>query len=342
MHLYPPFTPSELFGQRVYWVVTFALLATLVASLQWQRNRPPHGRITVLWGVVAIVAFSITVYALDRGLDDSFALVVHFVETFLLLMGFIRSSQHKRKAIAEWVGVLLVLAAFVLLNLPEVANARRNAKRTQCGNTLRSVGRAIYDADIAGDFSPNTGTPTISWRVTLLPYLHAQELSDGYDPTQVWDAPPNHKVGQREPAPFRCSFHHEDNRLGDLACTDYALLTGLGTIFPTPKSVLDLSQIGDGISNTILAVECSGLRIPWTEPRDVDVSRVHMTIDELGPDSGSPSILSSYHTNPSREFRSVHVLMADGSVRSIDPKDTDPEVIRKLTTAKGNDMPADF
>ena len=117
MHLYPPFTPSELFGQRVYWVVTFALLATLVASLQWQRNRPPHGRITVLWGVVAIVAFSITVYALDRGLDDSFALVVHFVETFLLLMGFIRSSQHKRKAIAEWVGVLLVLAAFVLLNL---------------------------------------------------------------------------------------------------------------------------------------------------------------------------------------------------------------------------------
>ena len=73
------------------------------------------------------------------------------------------------------------------------------------------------------------------------------------------------------------------------------------------------------------------MSIPWTEPRDVDVSQVTYDLNHLGPDGGSRSLVSSFHS-----INTGQVLLADGSVRLISPE-ISPEVLKKLTTAAGND-----
>ncbi|MFO1005651.1 MAG: DUF1559 domain-containing protein [Planctomycetaceae bacterium] len=226
---------------------------------------------------------------------------------------------------------------YLILSSGGSSNVRLSAQSSACKRKMSELGIALLNANHAGSFSPVTGSPPLSWRVQLLPHLDPQ-LGEGYDTTQAWDSQPNREVGMRMPLPYRCPAHFIRTTINGLATTDYALVTGPGTIFPAPDSVLDLKRITDGASNTILMAECSGLHIPWTEPRDIDVSREKMTINELGPDSGSPSVLSSYEVSPSREWSCVHVLLADGRVRSsFDPSKTDPEVIRKMLTANGGE-----
>ena len=146
----------------------------------------------------------------------------------------------------------------------------------------------------------------------------------------------NQEVGERDPRPFRCPSHVELTRHGPWACTDYALLTGPGTIFPTSDSAFDANTIRDGTSNTILVVECPGQKIPWTEPRDVQIADVTMDVNRLGKDGTSPSVASSYH--PPHQ---AHVLFGDGSVRMLSA-DISHDTLRALSTANGNDEVGDF
>ena len=168
--------------------------------------------------------------------------------------------------------------------------------------------------------------------VSLLTDPEDSKFAAGYDTNQPWNhGPANCEVGQREPVPYRCPAHRELNSDANWAFTDYALLTGPQTVFATETTTFDRSRISDGTSNTILAVECSGMSIPWTEPRDVDVSQVTYDLNHLGPDGGSRSLVSSFHS-----INTGQVLLADGSVRLISPE-ISPEVLKKLTTAAGHD-----
>ncbi len=81
------------------------------------------------------------------------------------------------------------------------------------------------------------------------------------------------------------------------------MLTGKNTIGGVPGSPgTSLAQITHGMPNTILVVEVHGLKIPWTEPRDI-------TLDEL-----LRQILSGAQIGHVAGF---NVGMADGSVRTV-------------------------
>ena len=53
----------------------------------------------------------------------------------------------------------------------------------------------------------------------------------------------------------------------------YVMIAGTGTIGGEPNEVVKMSDIKDGTSNTIMAIEVAGSGISWLEPRD-------MTVDE--------------------------------------------------------------
>ena len=336
MNQFPPVTSAQIYGQWACWTASILLCIGMLYVIR----RIPQGmrlRWIILNCIFApVIIFIVAVVGGESGVRSwsGIFLVMCHVACYSAMLGM----AVFRDGTGSLLSSFLITFGFLILNSGNSCNARLSAQSAACRGQMFELGITLLNASDVGSFSPVTGSPPLSWRVQILPHLDPQ-LGAGYDTTQAWDTQPNREVGMRMPHPYRCPAHGNrptTNRLG-LATTDYALVTGPGTIFPTPDSVLDLKRITDGASNTILMTECSGLFIPWTEPRDVDVSREKMTINELGPGSGSPSVLSSYEVTRSREWSCVHVLRADGSVRRFDPSKTDPEVIRKMMTANGGE-----
>lgn len=334
--MYPPLMPSEIQSQAIWFWISLCTLAVTLAITVWQWSRPPKGWVTVVWScglVLATVGALANEQLLKQAVDVRslwmLAGVVVCVITGALRNAF-RQSQND-------IGMLVLFGCAVCyLVMPERGHRGDAIWRSVCRNNLKVAGIRIEQASDQNSFSPVTGTVPVSWRVSLLTDPEDSKLTAGYDSRQLWNqGPSNRDVGQREPIPYRCPAHRELTRDANWAFTDYALLTGPQTVFATGTTAFDRSRISDGTSNTILAVECSGMSIPWTEPRDVDVLQVTYDLNRLGPDGGSRSLVSSFHS-----LNSGQVLLADGSVRLISPE-ISPEVLRKLTTASGNDYFSD-
>lgn len=338
MNQFPPVTSAQIYGQWACWTASVLLCVGMLYVIR---------RISVgmrlKWIILncifaPVIIFIVAVVGGESGVRSwsGIFLVMCHVACYSAMLGMAVFRDGTGALLSSF--LITFGFGFLILNSGGSGSGRLSAQSAACRQRMSELGIALLNGNHAESFSPVTGLPPLSWRVQILPHLDPQ-LGAGYDTTQAWDSQPNREVGMRMPLPYRCPAHGyrpTTNRRG-LATTDYALVTGPGTIFPKPDSVLDLKSISDGASNTILMAECSGLFIPWTEPRDIDVSREKMTINELGPDSGSPSVLSSYEVTPSREWSCVHVLLADGSVRRFAPSRTDPEVIRKMMTANGGE-----
>ena len=332
---FPLYTQSEIIEQRWYYGVAVALCVAMAVMIWKLPKLRFRGLAKLIWGGLPLVWCGLLNCGYLAGISSQILTWTFVVHCLLNLWGIFTEIRFEKYAIG--LVVPLVMLVGIVLLLPGVTTYRWTADISSCRNNLKQIGLGIYNFDEVGDFQPVYGTPAVSWRVKILPFMDAKSLGTGYDPTQPWDTEPNRQVGMQEPTPYRCSAHREERSVNGLATTDYALITGPGTIFPTPDTVFDYKRVGDGTSNTIMAVECAGLRIPWIEPRDVDISRVRMTLNELGADGGSPSVVSSRHTNPSHEWHLINVLMADGSVKSFDPEQIDSALVQKMLTANGGE-----
>jgi hypothetical protein len=115
------------------------------------------------------------------------------------------------------------------------------------------------------DIVDGTGTPILSWRVALLPFLGADTLFSQFDTTKAWDDPANRPLLSLMPDVFR-----SPSSAAGSTETDYAGAVGPGTMFAggSGPRVADLT---DGTSNTILVGEVIGSSIPWTRPGDIGV-----------------------------------------------------------------------
>lgn len=336
MNMYPPLMPSEVRSQAIWIGVSTVLAIISIAVLLWQWRMPPKSWIAVLWGSFLLIC----VIAVQLNLQWHKQLVSHAGLYLLGLTavtatgGLIRNSIRVDCLDRRVLGLLAIYICYVIFTPPQ-GHSGEPVWRSQCKNNLKLIGLAIHNQAESRMFAPTSGTPEISWRVSILPFIEAGDLAKGYDFNQPWDSAGNREVGLREPAPYRCAAHRELTRSGAWAITDYALLTGHGTIFPKRTTPFDFQRINDGTSNTILAVECPGLRIPWTEPREADVSQVTMDLNRLGADGNSPSVASSFHSH------SAHVLLADGSVRTLSPQ-ISSETLKALTTANGQEQLGEF
>ena len=180
-------------------------------------------------------------------------------------------TANKKKRL-NILGIIIVSAIFCLLVgmlLPASNFPQHVIDRTTCLNKLKDIGLAILNYETAnGHFPPayiadENGKPMHSWRVLILPYLDQQALFDRYDMDEPWDGPNNSKLHDEIVECYRCPSSTSKQN-----CTDYVLITGLGTGFEGDQT-LPVGKITDGLSNTILATEIVNSKIHWMQPQDI-------------------------------------------------------------------------
>lgn len=223
--------------------------------------------------------------------------------------------------IAIAVVVLVCPGILIALLLPALQAARESARRMQSSNNLRQIGIAMHNYhDTYRSFPPAvvtdaSGKPLYSGRVLLLPFMEQMPLYDAWDKNAAWDSPQNLSLSQTVISTFQDPSHPARSVEGQ---TDYLFVTGTNTMFDVPAGQqLDFSQITDGTSNTMMAIEVKNSGISWAEPRDVDMS---------APTPLPPS------SHPSGNV----VLFADGAVHNI-PSGTPPPQVRAMATRNGNE-----
>ena len=227
--------------------------------------------------------------------------------------------------------LLLICVIGCLLPAFPIGGPRRAAKRSECADNLRQISIALQNYhDVYKRFPPayladQTGKPMHSWRVLILPFMEQKPLYDQYRFDEPWDGPNNRRLHAAALNLFECPAESKHGT----GHTSYVAVVGPGTAWPGAKTI-DIADIKDGTSNTILVVEVKNSGIHWMEPRDLDASQMPMTINAKPLGSSATLDISSGHKGVAQ------VAFADGSVRAI-PEDTPPVTLRAMLTIAGGE-----
>jgi prepilin-type processing-associated H-X9-DG protein len=222
--------------------------------------------------------------------------------------------------VAAAVPVLLVVVGILLaLLLPAITSAREAARRASCFNHLKQISLAVQCYESAyGHFPPayvadENGKPLYSWRVLILPYMEHQDLYQQFNLKEPWNSPGNRKISDVVIQEFQCPSSQGANPTE----TNYVMVVGPGAISDGPTGCKP-SEIIDGTSNTILAVEVAGSGINWAEPRDLSLDDIRAGVNPPGGKG-----LRSGHPG------GVNVAFCDGSVQLL-PNSISPDTLRRL------------
>jgi type II secretory pathway pseudopilin PulG len=200
-----------------------------------------------------------------------------------------------------------VIGVLIALLLPAVQAAREAARRAQSTNNLKQIALAMHMYHDANKvFPPRAsyaadGTPLLSWRVHILPYIGEEALYRQFKLDEAWDSPHNKQLVEQMPSLYRNPSVPPSNSMAS-----YLVPCGKGSIFEGQDGTA-INRIKDGTSNTILALEANeNASVIWTKPDDYN-------FDPARPMQG----VGSAHPG------GFLVALADGSVRfissSIDP-----------------------
>jgi len=211
-------------------------------------------------------------------------------------------------------------AGFFGMLFESVGKVRTAAARMQGSNNLKQIGLAMHNYhDVNNGFPPQDGKlkPTdkggLSWRVHILPYLEQDALYKQFKLDEPWDSEHNKKLIAQMPKTY----------VSPLAAapegqTYYKGFVGKGAFFE-PGRTVKITEITDGTSNTIMAVE-GGKPVIWTKPDDITFQG---KID--------PSSLALPGKN------GINLLMADGAVRWIDLGSLTPAKLAAAITRSGGE-----
>ncbi len=271
--------------------------------------------------------------SLILGLTSIFCLLNFLTGLPAIILGFLGLSeinkshgQVKGKGLAitglvtGFMGTLIMpLMILIALLLPAVQAAREAARRAQCVNNLKQMGIAMHNFhDAYGQLPPwaitdENGTPLLSWRVSILPFIERSDLYERFRLDEPWDSPHNYALLQEMPLVYACPS--DSNQSLETGLTGYQVLAGQGTLFEPGNEGIHFGEVFDGTSNTIMVVESTDL-VEWTRPADLD------------PDQ--PAVGSNHPGG-------FNTLFGDGSVRFL--KDNiDLETLRALGTRAGGEV----
>lgn len=234
------------------------------------------------------------------------------------------------------IGAVAGLAIVAALFLPAVRRgAGPAARRSQCKNNLKQIALALhnyhdkYDCFPPAYIADSSGRPMHSWRVLLLPYLDHGDLYEQYRFDEPWDGPNNRRLADKIVSVYACPGEHTRPDQSARAMTSYVAVVGPETMWPGAGST-KISEVKDGMTNTLMVVEVANSGIHWMEPRDLHVLQMAPTIN-----AKSGQGISSPHTG------GANAALADGSVRFISDQTT-AELIRGLLTINGQETIGDF
>ncbi len=177
----------------------------------------------------------------------------------------------------------------------------------------REVNNGNYPA--AAIIGPN-GTPLLSWRVAILPYLGESEkaLYSQFKLSEPWDSPHNKALLAKMPKAYAPAVA-KDGEKGKYV-THYLGFVGGGAIFERNQRGVNVRSVNDGTSNTLMIAEAV-TGVPWTKPEDLA-----FTEQDLLPQLGG-------------QFKEGFVAVtADGAPRLF-KKSVDPTVLVQMITCDG-------
>ena len=107
----------------------------------------------------------------------------------------------------------------------------------------------------------------------ILPFLGEDQLYKQYTIEEPWNGPNNLKLADLTPSAYRCpSFDHHrvrnDTSGGHI--TNYVAIVGPGTLFNGPRTN-SISDVLDGVSNTVVITEVANDDFHWMQPRDLRI-----------------------------------------------------------------------
>jgi hypothetical protein len=339
---FPPAVPMSI-NVGVFALYVLLMAFALAAIL---RVFAFHERLTqksLTWRLWASLAYAVAVgfvglfHPQTRGRLQEYLTYFGILFGSLAVMTLIRQFRERPASavlVVPALGLAVVIAT-IASPLPIPFQDFRFGWVPTCLNNLRNCQIAyINQAAARSDWLGDPGYSPATWRVRMLNYLYKFPPED-YDYKAPWDAPANLSAGQTRDY-CSCPWNLFPTDSAGRYFTDYAAVTGPATAFPDGKG-MRLADIAnaDGLSQTMLLGECSGLNIVWTEPRDIDTAKQKIGVNLPGDRPGwSSSILSSYHRG------GAYIALADGSVRFVSEK-IDPRVLQALTTATGGEnLPA--
>lgn len=131
-------------------------------------------------------------------------------------------------------GAVAVIGILVALLLPAVQAAREAARRNQSLNNVKQIVLALLNYESTyGHFPPQAicaadGTPLLSWRVAILPFLEEQALYERFKLDEPWDSPHNKALLAEMPDVYHDPSSARSSAEGN---TDYLGVSGPAAIF---------------------------------------------------------------------------------------------------------------
>lgn len=240
----------------------------------------------------------------------------------------------KSKALPIVLIILAVVAVMALIGcgimaallFPAVSAARGAAQRMVDMNNMKQVGLAMhnyYDVfrSLPAPAATNSEEVEVwSWRVSILPFLENSMIYDQLDFTnmQPWDSEQNLFLRETAPAPYLSARSEEPME----RVTHVFLITEPANPDAPSRPIFvkgeytDFTQVTDGLSNTIMAIQLVKHAVPWASPNDL-----------------SPKDAYKYLRN---EEQGAHVLMGDGSVVFL-PNTIDEETFYAMVSRDGGE-----
>lgn len=245
--------------------------------------------------------------------------------------------------------IVAIFATFFAYYTRLVIPARKAEQRMTCSSNLRQIGSALLNYEWSYKKLPiaseqnSKGDLMRSWRSQIYPTF-MQQSPQVYDENFSWDSPENMRLLNGTPVPMGSKggaiTMHSLDRFPYLFCCpscdrkdrkgiNYVVVSGEQTAFPRSSSI-ELSDIKDGMENTIFVVESINCTPDWTEPYDLDFDTMSFAINA----KDRPSISSHHPYGP-------HICFADGAVFCISEKITEAELKAMLTIAGGENITRD-
>lgn len=103
-------------------------------------------------------------------------------------------------SLVELIVCIGIISILIGLLLPAIQSAREAARRTQCQNNIRQIGISMLSYESArkafppANFVGENGDPQRTWITELLPYLGLQNLYDHYDRNNSYHHPNNRDI----------------------------------------------------------------------------------------------------------------------------------------------------
>jgi hypothetical protein len=210
---------------------------------------------------------------------------------------------------------------------PPVVNLKRNAvARTGTGSKLGEVFKALelYANDNNGKYPPPytksaQGSPLLSWRVLILPYIEQQNLFNKFNQNEPWDGPTNKPLLSFMPKMYLSSGNYDVNTAFK---TTFLAPVAKETIF-SPAGGVTKNSVSDGLSNTILIADVDDdFATEWTRPVDLNVNAQNPA---LGLTNSNPAGFmalfgdGSVKVAPNRPLPNVWAMFTIGGGEQIKP-----------------------